>query len=1614
MTISGASVNETEGRPSFEPLEPRLMLNAAPTDINLSHNRVNEQAPNGTLVAMLSGTSTPPPAQTIFSAGFETSEGYSDASGGDVDLAPQWYGGTSNQQGWFSQWYMYPPSAAANRFYVTDDQANGGSQSVKFVQPTYYYEYLMHRIPEKTSGVLTVQWSQYFDSVDTSSGRDTNNMNVKVYDRWDTDDTAYPATHNNGMGDGGYFHGQTEATFVDSATPDTYRLYYGTAASPNNRKDITYTGCAAQAAWVDYKAVCDLDNGTYDLYIDTGTGFGLADSDNLREDNPGNGFAMDVFSMTEFGAYTPNDENNLEYFYNPTVFAYIDDVLVTWAPPAASYNVTVQASDGQSAYSETFTIAVNKVEVLYRWDFETQDPVQFGPASKDFVTNFKGLTDERAFSGNKSFKLDVTFDGGVFYYFNVALGETINLQERHLALRGHVYVEESYNLSGVGIGHYTPGWHCNAHVHFPLQEGWQDFHFHLDKLLLQNDEPEYLRMTGWYLSFVGATGHNVVYLDEIELVEEAPPPDLADVLAEDMANRQEMLDGLQQQAADVQQAYDSLGTLSPAAAVAQNYYATASQQITERLAAITTELEQAGARPTTTFLADTRDELAVLDQAVAGLEALEAVPVGQRALVVEVPPISDILPSLTAMPIPGEATNQIGATACAGQYQPLALAVWSDQALQQVLWTIGDLQGPSGTIPAAEISVRAVKSWYRVVQHSEYASPRYVPELLLNDPDLITVNHQTQRNDVPSIDALYDPDQLQAMDIAAGESQLFWIVVHVPAGTLPDTYTGTLRLEAQNIDPIDVTLTAAVPALSLEPNPYYHGVFYRGSIIVTEPSASSETKTPAQYEADMRSLQTHGIIYPTFYTTAIDRLQAQMQMRNDAGLPGDLALLTGGCGSGLNVPLYQAAVAEVGYRNVSVWGIDEASEEQVQQELEAIARTHADGGLVHRTYWHPDAVGDQKIDLVIAGWGTDAAKLEAMHASGSRVVAYSNPYSWSVYPYTYRLHYGLGLWSKGFDGGFNYCFQHADDLWHTMARPLAMCYPSADGVVETVQWEGVRAGVDDLRYLGALQRTIDLAQDSGDSGQQALAAEAQQWMDETLGALVDEAVRPTLQVEYNGRALYLRPTYLDLDALRDEMVEWIEQFPASSYIYGTAWDDTDDDGIWDPREQPLKGVTIYLDQNDNGQKDTGEPTTVTLADDPNTPDNETGTYVFKGLSAGTYKAAQVAPNGWRASGPAGGYMITLADGQIAQEIDFGDHDILPPSVTAATVNDGRQYRSQVDSLGFTFSEDVSASLGLSDLTLHNETMGQAADIAGAVFDYDPGAEAATWDLSAVTLADGYYTATLAAAGVSDASGKPLDGDGDGTGGDDYNFTFFVLKCDANGDGRVDSDDLAAWQQNYDPLGLNDNDPGTGDSNGDGKVDSSDLALWQQRYNPLGLQEPAAGSDTGAAMAMKAVAESLAGGETLNPTVEWTFTDPTVDDEGTALWVSPTAIDPNFPLYDYTYEITKAEVYLDVPLVGGWYEITGQIPEEDRTGSETLDRSWPIYITEEHFEYEGVASADIKVHADADGSVDSADLALRQQRYSPPGLQEPASLQIPLDGPLVDLLAGPQAIILLMA
>ncbi|KPK78958.1 MAG: hypothetical protein AMJ81_14170 [Phycisphaerae bacterium SM23_33] len=89
--------------------------------------------------------------------------------------------------------------------------------------------------------------------------------------------------------------------------------------------------------------------------------------------------------------------------------------------------------------------------------------------------------------------------------------------------------------------------------------------------------------------------------------------------------------------------------------------------------------------------------------------------------------------------------------------------------------------------------------------------------------------------------------------------------------------------------------------------------------------------------------------------------------------------------------------------------------------------------------------------------------------------------------------------------------------------------------------------------------------------------------------------------------------------------------------------------------------------------------------------------------------------------------------------------------------------------------------------------------------------------------------------VMDMAGNPLDGDGDGTPGGDYQVSFSVfIPGDANGNGVVDGLDYNAWSLHYQQAGG----WAEGDFNGDGTADGLDYNIWSIHYLDEVGQAPA--------------------------------------------------------------------------------------------------------------------------------------------------------------------------------
>lgn len=121
-------------------------------------------------------------------------------------------------------------------------------------------------------------------------------------------------------------------------------------------------------------------------------------------------------------------------------------------------------------------------------------------------------------------------------------------------------------------------------------------------------------------------------------------------------------------------------------------------------------------------------------------------------------------------------------------------------------------------------------------------------------------------------------------------------------------------------------------------------------------------------------------------------------------------------------------------------------------------------------------------------------------------------------------------------------------------------------------------------------------------------------------------------------------------------------------------------------------------------------------------------------------------------------------------------------------------RSVIETISVRFDTDVAASIGRNDLRLWDATTARFVDLAPARFSYNSLAKTAIWTFptsaSVSRLGNGNYRATVLSMGVHDADGRPLDGDENGVGGDEFYFNFHRLLGDSDGDRDTDFRDYA--------------------------------------------------------------------------------------------------------------------------------------------------------------------------------------------------------------------------------
>lgn len=411
-----------------------------------------------------------------------------------------------------------------------------------------------------------------------------------------------------------------------------------------------------------------------------------------------------------------------------------------------------------------------------------------------------------------------------------------------------------------------------------------------------------------------------------------------------------------------------------------------------------------------------------------------------------------------------------------GEYEPASFAVTASRDLTDVKVTVTDLALGGATIPKDNIDVRVVKCWLQSGRGptKEPGRKYLVPELLVKDDRVDLVGPR------PDVRVTGDP----VTNIEKDASRQFWLTVRVPAGTPAGLYTGTITVAPGNAPAQTLQLQVKVLGLQLNAPTQRYCIYYRGALAGTGP----ETTTEDLMRLDLQNIQQHGFDQATMYEPP-EGLERALALRKTLGMAGATPYSMHGV-AGEDVEAFVQGITrkyagteapELLYFNPY---LDEPSSPGLLEQAKAFASVVKAGGgkvmlTIDREYARlcGDAVDALNYDVQGSGFRDYVvAVLKATEQPDPR----PESYYWQCLaedPTVNRFFAGFYLYKSRLDGicpnAFQYLAGNADPYddfgGQSVLRPHMVTYPSTNGPVDTVQWEAMREGRDDLRYLVTLQ-----------------------------------------------------------------------------------------------------------------------------------------------------------------------------------------------------------------------------------------------------------------------------------------------------------------------------------------------------------------------------------------------------------------------------------------------------------------------------------------------------------------------------------------------------------------
>jgi len=398
-----------------------------------------------------------------------------------------------------------------------------------------------------------------------------------------------------------------------------------------------------------------------------------------------------------------------------------------------------------------------------------------------------------------------------------------------------------------------------------------------------------------------------------------------------------------------------------------------------------------------------------------------------------------------------------------------------------------------------------------------------------------------------------DAEKLVPFELVSGEMKQLWITVHVPENAAAGLYKGTVTVSlpdgktAARI-PLSVrVLPFRLPAPKTNydltrdfyTSSYCNNNLHRYVKMNGGNPELAEKRLRAEYEGyrdhNLMNVQAAGVLpeetrsrwneYHTYFRgDALKLYKRQLELFRDAGLDTktlfDPILATANYSK---LPEDPAEAEEALKSRIADWkgiveetlplvyqvfgkdstlycfGYDEPDMPSLRRQRPAWKYLHEKGLKIYSTGQRPHLLhAGFNEDFVNIGGQYDTETARIWHAMGVRVQTYAKPHTGPENPDFSRRNHGFDLYLQDFDGTNNYMVcgnDWGDFTWAASNyRAFNFVYPASDRFVTTLQFEGFREGIDDVKYATLLRMTAENAIRNGNVDEQYQGKAALQWL----------------------------------------------------------------------------------------------------------------------------------------------------------------------------------------------------------------------------------------------------------------------------------------------------------------------------------------------------------------------------------------------------------------------------------------------------------------------------------------------------------------------------------------